>query len=78
MTSRGHTYVSDIEHREEGGTPAIVESIRAGLVFGLKQSVGSDRIKALEHDFIERPIGSWSEIPTSRSWEIPKQTGYRS
>ena len=33
---------SDIEHREEGGTPAIVESIRAGLVFQLKAAVGVD------------------------------------
>lgn len=30
-------YVDDIESREEGGTPAIIESIRAGLCFQLKQ-----------------------------------------
>ena len=30
-------YVGDIESREEGGTPAIIESIRAGLCFQLKQ-----------------------------------------
>lgn len=34
-----HMYVDDIESREEGGTPAIIESIRAGLVFQLKQVV---------------------------------------
>ncbi len=28
-----HMYVDDVENREEGGTPAIVGSIRAGLVF---------------------------------------------
>ena len=33
-----HRYLADIEHREEGGTPAIVESIRAGLVFQLKEA----------------------------------------
>ena len=32
-----HVYLADPEHREEGGTPAIVESIRAGLVFQLKE-----------------------------------------
>ena len=32
----GHRYLDDPVAREEGGTPAIVESIRAGLVFGLK------------------------------------------
>ena len=72
VTSRSHTYVPDIEHREEGGTPAIVESIRAGLVFGLKQSVGSDRIKALEHHFIERAIESWSENPNITILGNPK------
>ena len=34
--------------REEGGTPAIVESIRAGLVFQLKQAVGVDTIMKRE------------------------------
>lgn len=35
--------------REEGGTPAIVESIRAGLVFQLKQAVGVENIMNREH-----------------------------
>ena len=35
--------------REEGGTPAIVESIRAGLVFQLKQAVGTSSIMDREH-----------------------------
>ena len=37
MIKDKHVYVDDIESREEGGTPAIVESIRAGLCFQLKQ-----------------------------------------
>ncbi|KAI8510856.1 hypothetical protein Bbelb_117720 [Branchiostoma belcheri] len=32
-----HRYLQNVETREEGGTPAIVESIRAGLVFQLKE-----------------------------------------
>ena len=35
-----HVYLADPEHREEGGTPAIIESIRAGLAFQLKERVG--------------------------------------
>jgi selenocysteine lyase/cysteine desulfurase len=61
-----HRYLSDPEHREEGGTPAIIESIRAGLVFKLKESVGTDTIRALEHDFIRRAIAAWSEHPVIR------------
>ena len=37
VTRDSHLYVKDIESREEGGTPAIIESIRAGLVFKLKE-----------------------------------------
>ena len=58
-----HEYLTDIEHREEGGTPAIVESIRAGLVFQLKDAVGADRIRKLEEGFIERAIASWEQNP---------------
>lgn len=61
-----HSYLADPEHREEGGTPAIVESIRAGLVFALKETVGTDLIRKLEHDFIGRAIASWSENPNIR------------
>ena len=58
-----HVYLADIEHREEGGTPAIVESIRAGLAFQLKEAVGTDAIQACEHDFIRRAIDAWSAHP---------------
>jgi selenocysteine lyase/cysteine desulfurase len=59
-----HVYLSDIEHREEGGTPAIVESIRAGLVFQLKAAVGVDAIREREHDFISRAMRRWSANPS--------------
>ncbi len=58
-----HLYLEDIEHREEAGTPAIVESIRAGLVFQLKQAVGVDVIRAHEEDFLRRAIAAWSLHP---------------
>jgi selenocysteine lyase/cysteine desulfurase len=58
-----HVYLSDVEHREEGGTPGIVESIRAGLVFQLKQSVGTAEIRRREESFIRRAIERWSRNP---------------
>ena len=36
-----HRYLEDPVHREEGGTPAIIESIRAGLVFAIRRSRSS-------------------------------------
>jgi selenocysteine lyase/cysteine desulfurase len=50
-------------HREEGGTPAIVESIRAGLVFQLAQTVGAPEIRARETALIGRAIASWRTNP---------------
>ena len=58
-----HRYLDDPVHREEGGTPAIIESIRAGLVFQLKAAVGWQTIRARESDFIRRAIASWSANP---------------
>ncbi len=58
-----HDYLTDPAHREEGGTPAIIEAIRAGLVFGLKREVGEDVIEDLEHDFVTRAIDAWSSDP---------------
>jgi selenocysteine lyase/cysteine desulfurase len=58
-----HRYVTDPERREEGGTPAIVESIRAGLVFQLKQAVGTDVIRAREEYFLRRAVESWRDNP---------------
>ncbi len=63
MSPDHHRYVADQEQREEGGTPAIIGSIRAGLAFKLKGEVGTDRIRELEHDFIRRAIESWETNP---------------
>jgi selenocysteine lyase/cysteine desulfurase len=58
-----HRYLDDPVEREEGGTPAILESIRAGLVFQLKQAVGTGTIAALERSFIDRAMASWGANP---------------
>lgn len=61
VNAEEHLYLSDPEHREEGGTPAIIEAIRAGLVFQLKNAVGVDTIRAREHDLVRRAISSWNQ-----------------
>ena len=57
----GHVYLNDIERREEGGTPAIVESIRAGLVLQLYNQVGPDYIEMIEAGIVRKAILSWSK-----------------
>lgn len=54
-----HKYLDDIEQREEGGTPAIIASIRAGLVFQLKDAVGVEEIRQREEEFVSRTISRW-------------------
>jgi selenocysteine lyase/cysteine desulfurase len=55
----GHRYLDDPVAREEGGTPAIVESIRAGLAFSVKQAVGTDLIGVRERQLWERVRTRW-------------------
>ena len=59
-----HRYLDDHVQREEGGTPAIVEAIRTGLVFQLKDAVGIDVIRAHEEDYLRRAVAAWQEEPT--------------
>lgn len=59
----GHRYVTDPVKREEGGTPAIVESIRAGLVFALKEAVGVPLIRRNEDALWQRAATRWRQNP---------------
>ena len=49
VDEQSHAYVEDIEAREEGGTPDIIGSIRAGLAFSVKDMVGTNLIAKREH-----------------------------
>ncbi|WP_226702951.1 aminotransferase class V-fold PLP-dependent enzyme [Microbulbifer elongatus] len=55
-----HTYLPAGERREEAGTPAIVESVRAGMAFALKDQVGADTIEAREATWIDRAFARWA------------------
>jgi hypothetical protein len=60
----GQRYLDDPVAREEGGTPGIVESVRAGLVVALKQAVGTDLIQAREQRFLRRALDRWRRNPS--------------
>ncbi|MFT5571371.1 MAG: selenocysteine lyase/cysteine desulfurase [Cryomorphaceae bacterium] len=66
VTPENHQYIADEERREEGGTPAIVESVRAGLVFKLQQQVGTDVIEKLEGAFLSSALDRWNASPNIR------------
>ncbi|MGH3118659.1 MAG: aminotransferase class V-fold PLP-dependent enzyme [Gaiellales bacterium] len=58
-----HRYLDDPAQREEGGTPAIIGSIRAGLVFQLKHAVGLDVIREHEEAYLSRASTAWQQEP---------------
>ena len=69
-----HSYHPDPAVREEAGTPAIVESIRAGMVFALKDAVGAREIQRRESEFARRALASWGDEPEPPR---PRQPGAR-
>jgi len=62
----GHRYLDNPVAREEGGTPAIVESIRAGLVFAIKDAVGADVIQVTERRLWHEAMTRWAAHPNIR------------
>jgi len=63
VTKSQQRYFEDLEVREEGGTPAIIESIRAGLAFKLKDSVGAKNIEKIESNYIKKALKAFSSHP---------------
>ena len=60
----GELYAPDPVMREEGGTPSIVESIRAGLAFQMKRDVGTDTIHERHARVHARVQRRWRDHPT--------------
>ena len=46
----GHKYIEDIEAREDGGTPAFLQSIKTALCINLKHEMGVDNILKRESE----------------------------
>ena len=58
----GQVYNDNIEEREEGGTPAIVESIRAGLIVTIHKEMAS-QIEEIEESYLARALKCWGSSP---------------
>ncbi|MGV8909034.1 MAG: aminotransferase class V-fold PLP-dependent enzyme [Propionicimonas sp.] len=74
VNSAEHRYLADPVRREEGGTPGIIESIRAGLVFQLKDAVGVDVIEERESALLHRAMTAWREEPAMEILGNPSAT----
>jgi selenocysteine lyase/cysteine desulfurase len=49
----GHKYIDDIEAREDGGTPAFLQTIKAAMCITLKDEMGVSRILEREHQQLD-------------------------
>lgn len=47
-----HNYITDIEAREDGGTPGFLQSIKAAMAVRLKEEMGCGRIKERERELL--------------------------
>lgn len=63
VSPSSHRYLPAGAEREEGGTPGIVEAVRAGLVFKLQQQVGIDAIEEREHSYAKRAMKRLQDHP---------------
>lgn len=58
-----HRFVSDIEARESGGTPGILQTLKTALAIQLKEEMGVDRIRQREAKLNEHFFKRLSEMP---------------
>ena len=56
----GQDFIRGIEEREKAGTPGVLQTLKAGLVFQIKDRVGVDVINAREHKLTDRAMKSWA------------------
>ncbi|MCU0399212.1 MAG: aminotransferase class V-fold PLP-dependent enzyme [Cyclobacteriaceae bacterium] len=59
----GHQYIDDIETREDGGTPAFLQTIKAALAVRLKEKMGTENIQHREEELLEQAFGKLLSIP---------------
>ena len=56
-------FIADIEEREKAGTPGVLQILKAGLAFQLKDAVGVAAIERREHELLLRTFGRWRGHP---------------
>lgn len=58
-----HKYVDNIEAREDGGTPAFLQTIKTAMCITLKQEMGVDNILKREHELLDILWNKIANIP---------------
>lgn len=58
-----HDFIPDIEEREKPGTPGVLQTLKAALVFQIKAALTPERIDARELEMVERAFDRWQADP---------------
>lgn len=58
-----HKFVSNIELREDGGTPAFLQTIKAALCIQLKEKMGVENLRMREDELIKIAFAELRKIP---------------
>jgi selenocysteine lyase/cysteine desulfurase len=54
-------FITDIEEREKAGTPGVLQILKAGLAFQLKDALGVEAIERREHELLLRTFERWRD-----------------
>ena len=54
-------FITHIEEREKAGTPGVLQTLKAGLVFQVKDAVGTAVIHERELEYSSRALRSWGD-----------------
>lgn len=52
-------FIGRIEEREKAGTPGVLQTLKAGMVFEIKDRIGVELIEQREHELTSRALASW-------------------
>ena len=58
-----HDFIRDIEEREKAGTPGVLQTLKAAMVFSIKDEIGSACIEEREHQLLSRAFERWKHKP---------------
>ena len=56
-------FIEDIEEREKAGTPGVLQILKAGLAFQIKDHIGVPVIEAREHEVLMTTFDRWKDNP---------------
>lgn len=56
-------FIRDIEEREKAGTPGVLQILKAGLAFQVKDAIGAEAIEQREHELLQKTFGRWQGHP---------------